>query len=57
MSDLRERLAEALRTCRVNDYAPVRLLSESDVLHVSHMLLPVVAQEIAAAEQRGREGR
>jgi len=27
-----------LRSCRVNDSAPVRLLTDADVRHISHML-------------------
>ena len=44
-----ERLAEALRRCRVDDGAPVALFSEGDVQHIAWMLAPVVDGIVAEA--------
>lgn len=49
---LREAIATGLRKCRVEDGAPVRLIREGDVYHITHM----VAVEVEALLNRPVKG-
>jgi len=43
----REALSQALRACRVEDGAPVRLIREGDIFHVTHMVGVAVEKILA----------